>query len=143
MSDQPIELRLECWTDWALYLKRRIETHYRPRIAELGFENLNMRGTITSQKSTIGTMHEWLKLGERERDEAKEKTRFWHERNDQLVDELAITRRMLRLFVSEYLDGTEPGWYTSREKKTDPWRTVDEVLADLRARAEEGSRDDR
>lgn len=34
----PVEERLEHWTDWALYLKQRIETHYRPRIAALEAE---------------------------------------------------------------------------------------------------------
>jgi hypothetical protein len=33
LSHLPIEERLKHWTDWALYLKRRIEAHYRPAIA--------------------------------------------------------------------------------------------------------------
>ena len=35
LSHLPVGERLKHWTDWALYLKRRIETHYRPRIAAL------------------------------------------------------------------------------------------------------------
>jgi hypothetical protein len=33
LSHLPIEERLTQWTDWALYLKRRIETHYRPALS--------------------------------------------------------------------------------------------------------------
>jgi hypothetical protein len=35
LSHLPVDERLEHWTKWALYLKRRIETHYRPLEAEL------------------------------------------------------------------------------------------------------------
>lgn len=35
LSHLPVEDRLKAWKIWALYLKRRIETHYRPAIAEL------------------------------------------------------------------------------------------------------------
>ncbi len=38
LSHLPVGERLKHWTDWALYLKRRIETHYRPRIAALEAE---------------------------------------------------------------------------------------------------------
>jgi hypothetical protein len=32
LSHLPVEERLTHWTDWALYLKKRIETHYRPAL---------------------------------------------------------------------------------------------------------------
>ena len=38
LSHLPVGERLKHWTDWALYLKRRIETHYRPGIAALEAE---------------------------------------------------------------------------------------------------------
>ena len=38
MSEHPVEFRLECWTGWALYLKKRIECYYRLRIAALEAE---------------------------------------------------------------------------------------------------------
>lgn len=38
MPDHSIEQRLDAWWEWALYLKSRIETHYRPRIAVLEAE---------------------------------------------------------------------------------------------------------
>ena len=44
LSHLPVEERLEHWTEWALYLKRRIETHYRPAIAELERDYANSVG---------------------------------------------------------------------------------------------------
>lgn len=35
LSHLPVEERLEHWREWALYLRGRIETHYRPEVARL------------------------------------------------------------------------------------------------------------
>lgn len=43
LSHLPIEDRLSRWTEWARYLKRNIETHYRPRIAALEAENERLK----------------------------------------------------------------------------------------------------
>ena len=38
LSHLVVEEQLLRWREWALYLKQRIETHYRPRIVELEAE---------------------------------------------------------------------------------------------------------
>lgn len=43
LSHLPVEERLTHWKDWALYLKLRIETHYRPELAALKAENARLK----------------------------------------------------------------------------------------------------
>ena len=84
LSHLPVEQRLKHWTDWALYLKQRIETHYRPRIAALEAENHNedyetLRLRLQQAEAKIADLEasgmaliEQRKRAEAERDALKE-----------------------------------------------------------------------
>ena len=51
LSHLPLDERLQHWTYWALYLKRRIEKHYRPAIAELEHHIDGWRGKYMDMKA--------------------------------------------------------------------------------------------
>jgi hypothetical protein len=127
MSEHPVAFRLVCWTDWALYLKKRIETHYRPRIAELEAENEALR-KITDRPPH--PLDPFLRAERAEAELAAEHTRWMHnysicnQKRHDAEAALAEWERMLRLAA----------WDKYRRKShQDQW------LADLRARASEPS----
>ena len=126
LSHLPVGERLKHWTDWALYLKRRIETHYRPGIAALEAELERVR-ELNGELAHANVLYigSAKRLTE-DRDHHRRVGEWFADKLKQAEAEVALRDRMLRDII-ERIALTPERW--------NGW-TTEEVLADLRAQAE-------